>query len=477
MATFGPQFDEEDQGTLSIETLEPGVVDVYFTPSSRRLRAAGRIDDPTVRVLLLRFDAKKESTTLFPINTMPTSARFLAPKHEPLISIELAEKNSLVCIVDDFDDSEHCVVPRTVEDVQMYLNECMPAGFTKDPNFGLGLDRTLSFIVHALAQIDGIKHLRLTDQKALEVSLSADGKTYEMGFKLFDELRRGADRFDNKARASSRRKKTQMAYTNLLHRADGNAFPLKLFEREPDDIAESIGRSFVDAKLSERDRAAVVGMAKATVRTSLGPQRDAVIKLRDEIELASLDELIAHIKARLAVKTSEPQWQALFEANPFILDMAFNVPVLLLQGQAHVGGKKLTGAGEKITDFLFANQLTDNLAVLEIKTPSMALLNSKEYRAGVYGPAPELVSAVTQVLDQVNQLQSDIFRLKALNPERRMESFGIRGMLVAGLIPDAASKRSFELYRNALAGLSIITFDELLGKLNSLRALLSVGGV
>lgn len=56
-----------------------------------------------------------------------------------------------------------------------------------------------------------------------------------------------------------------------------------------------------------------------------------------------------------------------------------------------------------------------------------------------------------------------------------MESFGIRGVLVAGVIPDVERKRSFELYRNALAGLSIITFDELLGKLNSLRVLLSAG--
>lgn len=472
MATFGPQFGEDDQGTLSIETPEPGVVDVYFTPSAMRLRAAGKSGDEATKVLL-RFDAKKETTTLFPINTMPTSATFLEPKHEPIISIELAEKNSLDCIVDDSDDTEHYLLPHTIEDVQLYLAECMPVGFTKDPNFGLGLDRNLSFIIHALARVDGIKHLRLTDAKTLEVSRSEDGKTFEMGFRLFDELRRGANRFDEKARASGHRKKKQLAYSNLLHRLDGKAFPLKLFEREPDDIADTIGRTFVDMKLSERDRVAVVGMAKATVRSSLGSQREEVIKLHDEIELASLDELIARIEAKLAVRTSELQWQTLFEANPFILDMAFNVPVLLLQGQAHVGGKKLTGAGEKITDFLFANQLTDNLAVLEIKTPGMALLAHKEYRSGVYGPAPELVSAVTQVLDQVNHLQSDIFRLKALNPERRMESLGIRGVLVAGVMPDAARKRSLELYRNALLGLAVVTFDELLAKLKSLQRLLS----
>lgn len=153
--------------------------------------------------------------------------------------------------------------------------------------------------------------------------------------------------------------------------------------------------------------------------------------------------------------------------------MAFSVPVLLVEGQAHVGGKKLTGTGEKITDFLFTNQLTDNIAVLEIKTANIALLSKKEYRGGVFGPSSDLAAAVTQVLDQVNQLQSDIFRLKVLNPQHRMESYGIRGVLVAGMVPDAARKRSFELYRNALTGVSVITFDELLARLQSLRTLLS----
>jgi hypothetical protein len=45
--------------------------------------------------------------------------------------------------------------------------------------------------------------------------------------------------------------------------------------------------------------------------------------------------------------------------------------------------------------------------------------------------------------------------------------------VLAGMIPDTERKRSFELYRNSLSGLSIITFDELLAKLKSLRKLLS----
>ncbi len=107
----------------------------------------------------------------------------------------------------------------------------MPSGFTKDPNYGLGLDRNLSFVVHALAKVDGIQKLRLSNERTLDVAVADNGATYEMGYTLFGTLRRNANRFDDKARASSRKKKHQAAYTNLLTKLDGEKFPLKLFER------------------------------------------------------------------------------------------------------------------------------------------------------------------------------------------------------------------------------------------------------
>ncbi|MFD1985492.1 hypothetical protein ACFSOZ_23660 [Mesorhizobium newzealandense] len=68
---------------------------------------------------------------------------------------------------------------------------------------------------------------------------------------------------------------------------------------------------------------------------------------------------------------------------------------------------------------------------------------------------------------------SELYRIKALNLQHKLESYGIKGVVLAGTIPDTERKRSFELYRNSLSGLSIITFDELLAKLKSLRKLLS----
>jgi hypothetical protein len=57
-----------------------------------------------------------------------------------------------------------------------------------------------------------------------------------------------------------------------------------------------------------------------------------------------------------------------------------------VQDQASIGGRKLSGSGEKIADFLVKNSLTNNTALFEIKTPQSKILNDKPYRAGVYTP-------------------------------------------------------------------------------------------
>jgi len=48
----------------------------------------------------------------------------------------------------------------------------------------------------------------------------------------------------------------------------------------------------------------------------------------------------------------EGDWQSLFNENPFILSMAFSCPIIKLQDQSSVGGRKISGSGDKITDFL-----------------------------------------------------------------------------------------------------------------------------
>lgn len=61
----------------------------------------------------------------------------------------------------------------------------------------------------------------------------------------------------------------------------------------------------------------------------------------------------------------------------------------------------------KVADFLTKNPVTDNVALIEIKKPSTRLLQSSEYRSGVYGPSAELSGSVAQVLDQRYHLTSE----------------------------------------------------------------------
>ena len=101
---------------------------------------------------------------------------------------------------------------------------------------------------------------------------------------------------------------------------------------------------------------------------------------------------------------AEDSWQDFFNENPFILNMAFGYPVIKVRNQASVGGRKLSGDGEKITDFLVS--LTNNTAIFEIKTSQSAILNKTPFRDGVYTPSAPLSGSINQSLDQKYQFQN-----------------------------------------------------------------------
>jgi len=137
------------------------------------------------------------------------------------------------------------------------------------------------------------------------------------------------------------------------------------------------------------------------------------------------------------------------------------------------GGRNFFGKGEKITDFLVKNGLTDNLALIEIKTPQTKLLGG-QYRSGVYSASRDLVGCVTQVLDQRHKMQAELNTRKINSRLLDVEAYAVRGLIIIGRTPDAPEQRkSLELLRNNLHDVLVITFDELLEKLRHLHTFLS----
>jgi hypothetical protein len=157
--------------------------------------------------------------------------------------------------------------------------------------------------------------------------------------------------------------------------------------------------------------------------------------------------------------------------------MAFGYPVIKVRGQASVGGRKLSGDGEKITDFLVKNSLTNNTAIFEIKTPQTAILNRTPFRDGVFTPSTDLSGSVNQALDQKYQFQKQIAQIKDNTRLYDIESYAVHCCLVIGRTPDGDDqKKSFELFRRNSKDVEIVTFDELLEKLKQLGAFLRVAG-
>ena len=169
----------------------------------------------------------------------------------------------------------------------------------------------------------------------------------------------------------------------------------------------------------------------------------------------------------------ETVWQNFFDANPLILSLAFGCPIIKVGAQASVGGRKLFGGGEKVTDFLMKNKMTNNAAVVEIKTPRAKLVKG-EFRSGVFSPSGTLSESMVQALDQRYQFQRDIFGIKIKSGNHDIESYAVQCCLVIGTMPEGEDeKKSFELFRGNSKDVQIVTFDELLEKLVQLKDLLA----
>jgi hypothetical protein len=168
----------------------------------------------------------------------------------------------------------------------------------------------------------------------------------------------------------------------------------------------------------------------------------------------------------------EEFWQATLAQNVVILSQVFSFPVIILRDRAYIGGMGLDQSGANIVDFLLANDLTANTALVEIKTPKTTLLG-RRYRGNVYPPSREIAGAVAQISNYKHSLITN-----STQPEIGVSAFNPPSLVVAGTLDqltDEARKRSFELYRQGLRDVQIVTYDELFHKVANLVTLLQVG--
>lgn len=162
---------------------------------------------------------------------------------------------------------------------------------------------------------------------------------------------------------------------------------------------------------------------------------------------------------------SEEHWQQFLQEQPYLINLIFPGPVAVHQGKAYLGGKKIDNTGGQIVDFLLEHSIGGSAALLEIKRPSTKLLMKTPYRGSeILTPSSELVGSVSQILNYRDTVVTE--------NNSTLNVFMPTCVVLAGNYADEldsdGKKRSFELYRTSLNGVSVVTYDELFDRLRKI---------
>ncbi|MBO6948489.1 MAG: DUF4263 domain-containing protein [Rhodospirillales bacterium] len=224
--------------------------------------------------------------------------------------------------------------------------------------------------------------------------------------------------------------------------------------------------------LSKQDVETILNVVAGSTEGLAFETREAIFSARDKIDRIYIEAVEEEFSDLLKQKTEtshlEGKWQEFFSRHTWIFSHLFAFPTVLFQEQAYMGGKSVHGIGGKFADFLYKNEITDNVAIAEIKTHKSKLLEKSPYRGDdVFAPSKELSGAISQVLNQKDNLQKKYI---AISDENDFKAFDPECLLVVGSLSQLTDKqqKSFELYRRNSSNVQIVTFDEVHQKMKLL---------
>lgn len=202
-------------------------------------------------------------------------------------------------------------------------------------------------------------------------------------------------------------------------------------------------------------------------------EKQELIKTREIIEKKFIEDVLKQFERYLEFKRiSEEKWQEFFKDNSWIFSQLFAYPTVIFKDKAYVGGKSIQDTEGRIVDFLYANKLTKNSAIIEIKKHTAIMLSKKPYRGGsVFALNKELSGAISQVLDQRDTYLKKFESITC----GEIVAFNPKCIVIIGKISDLSEEqaKSFELLRTALKDVEIITYDELYERIKAILSIFS----
>lgn len=364
-------------------------------------------------------------------------------------------------------------LPSTTEELDDLL-ERLPPGFYKNWRHGLGVLWKYRVVVSAIEAAEPVHtvlfHGPIGGEERRDLF---PPDAYAVSMKVYEELMSSVRGIASRHQRAARKEKLALCHNELMHEIEPQRYPRHRIQLAPGALSELTNLARGAINLTKGDQRAAVTLVRRNAQDLAKSEPVELLRLRDDIEVVSLLQLIDKCQSLISTSASERSWQAFLTGNPFVLTMAFHFPVFVISDQPYVGGKSFHGSGSKYGDFLASAASTGSLALIEIKDPAAKLVG-KAYRAGVYPPSPDLSGAVAQVLVQRDTFKESFLLLGKELSRSGHSAHALTCLVIAGTTPELqAEKEAFERYRHSVHGVIIVTFDELLERLKSLYSLLT----
>ena len=496
MARLFHSHDMRRRGKLDVS--KPSAIDlveVYYIPPLEQVERS-HVEPKEAdahRVKLLEINVRDGRLSMFPIDTLGERSSFLKPKYKKIKQITLEGATPIFSDLNDittdsatysksitFDptvpldhsiDEAHISEAPTSGDEIVYMLESLPPAFTKDYDYGLGLAKPYRFIIDAIEELCDCSEVVISH--TYQTGPDRERGVFYISNEDFDTVRRALNSTTSISQSVARSVKESETYNFFAQKMGRPLVPVGVGRHPLRKLLTAAVRNG-GAALSGREQDEVIGALSKNVKAISVAKPIKLVRLQRDIELVNLEGLIERFRKMMNQGCAEMEWQGFFEENPFALGMAFGCPIIKVRERASVGGRTLTGSGDKIADFLVKNSMTNNTAIVEIKTPGTKLLSERSYRDGVFTPLASLTGAINQALDQKYRFEREIVQIKENSKTYDIESYSVHCCLLIGSMPVGDDQRkSFEIFRRNSKDVEIITFDELLEKLKSLYEFLA----
>jgi len=350
--------------------------------------------------------------------------------------------------------------------------KCISFPDSKKPATGVSINESSGFGFTKPKGVSGIfYYLQNKSPGITEVVFLDKGKTELKGSKLylnikdFNRLERDTSWLKDKTK-----KETEYSYQTILSKV----LPAKFKKPNKTTYTKDSLSKFLESKsnidLSDDDKKQVENLFFVS-----GITKDTLLKTRKELNIVYIEDVIDEYIEILSLKTKvaglEERWHQFFKKNSWIFSQIFSFPAVILKDKLNVGGHSIDDDSDRIVDFLYKNNITNNVAFIEIKTHLSQIVNNTPYRKPhIYSIHSELTGGLIQVLDQKDTLlkQSKILGTTA-------QSFNSVCLLICGhnsMLNNKSKKASFEHFRWSNKDVIILPFDEVLEKLEMMLSLI-----